>query len=79
LHLLKSVGILQLPRKGGRSSEEEQAEFISRFFELTEGMDVEVAVWSFLYSPDIFEPFNSMGLLEDNEETSPAFEAWNEG
>ncbi len=64
--------------EGWESSEDEQVEFIERFFELTKGMDVEIEVWTFMYSPDIFEPFDSMGLLKDDEETSPAFEAWNE-
>ena len=85
LHTTKPIAFTEIgwhsapSPEGWESSEEEQVEFINRFFELTKGMDVEVEVWSFMYSPDIFEPFDSMGLLEGDEETSPAFEAWTNG
>jgi outer membrane lipoprotein-sorting protein len=47
---------------GWESSESEQAEFVDTFFALTNGLNVELAIWSFLYDPDIIKPFDSMGL-----------------
>ena len=62
---------------GWESSEAEQAEFINKFFELTEGLDVEVAIWSFMYDSDTFEPFNSMGLIARDGHEKLALEVWN--
>jgi hypothetical protein len=39
----------------------EQAAFATRFFELTDGLDKEMAIWSFLYDPAAQKPFDSMG------------------
>ena len=65
--------------EGWESSPEEQAEFITLFFELAEPLEPEIMVWSFLYDQEIQYPFNTMGLLSADEETSPAYEAWKEG
>ena len=62
--------------QGWESSEQEQAEFIETFFNLTSGMDVKIAIWSFLYDPETIEPFNSMGLRRDNGTARPAWDAW---
>jgi hypothetical protein len=61
---------------GWESSETEQVEFINTFFELTKDLDVEVAVWSFMYDPDIFEPFNSMGLITREDHERLAWDVW---
>lgn len=63
--------------EGWESSESEQAEFINEFFDQTEDMNVEVAVWSFMYDPDIFEPFNSMGLISNEDHERLAWDIWN--
>ena len=62
---------------GWESSEVEQVEFVTTFFNLTRDLEVEVAIWSFLYDQEgIIEPFNSMGLcLNDAAGTEKA--AWN--
>ena len=61
---------------GWESSQEEQAEFISKFFELTKELDVEITIWSFMYDLDIFEPFNTMGLINADGEEKSAWEEW---
>lgn len=61
---------------GWESSEAEQAEFIELFFDLTRELDVEVAVWSFMYAPGNGEPFESMGLRRSDGTARPAWDAW---
>jgi len=65
--------------KGWESSEEEQAEFIRTFFDLTKDLNVEIAVWSFMYDPDIFEPFDSMGLINNDRTKRLSWYEWVEG
>lgn len=64
---------------GWESNAEEQAEFINRFFVLTNEVEPEILVWSFLYDQEVQYPFDSMGLLAADEETSPAYRAWKNG
>ncbi len=65
---------------GWESSDQEQAEFVQLFFELTLELDKEIVIWSFMYdNPDIIEPFNSMGLRRSDGTTRPAWEAWLQG
>ena len=61
---------------GWESSEEEQAEFIGTFFDLTGELDCEFLIWSFLYDPDAAEPFDSMGLCSRDGRDRPAWHAW---
>jgi len=61
---------------GWESSEAEQAEFVARFYALTQGVAPELAIWSFLYDPKTVEPFNSMGLRRPDGTARPAWEAW---
>ena len=61
---------------GWESSEDEQARFAVRFFELTKGLDLEAAVWSFMYDPDSFEPFSSMGLIREDGTIKPVWDVW---
>jgi len=58
------------------SSEQEQAEFVETFFRLTKGVDIKIAIWSFMYDPDIIEPFRSMGLRRDDGTARPASDIW---
>ncbi|RLD08839.1 MAG: hypothetical protein DRI65_01050 [Chloroflexota bacterium] len=62
--------------EGWESSQKEQAEFISRFFELTKTMNVEMAVWSFMYDLDVFEPFNTMGLITRDGVEKLSWQEW---
>ncbi len=61
---------------GWESSEEEQAEYVERFFGLTEDLDIEVTIWSFMYDPGTIKPFDSMGLRRDDGTARPAWDAW---
>lgn len=61
---------------GWESSETEQAQFVETFWELTHGLDLELAVWSFLFDQDVTEPFDSMGLLRGDGTPRPAGEHW---
>lgn len=66
----------QASPQGWESSDAEEAEFVAAFFRLTQGLDAEFAVWSFLYDQSTFEPFRSMGLLRRDGTAKPAWEAW---
>jgi hypothetical protein len=57
-------------------SEERQAAFLARFDELTSGVDVGFACWSFLYDQDAPGPFASMGLFRADGTPRPAWDAW---
>lgn len=61
---------------GWESSEQEQAEFIETFFEYTETLDVEIAVWSFMYDQGTIEPFNTMGLISSEGKERLSWEEW---
>ncbi len=61
---------------GWESSEEEQGRFVTRFFELTAGLDRRFAVWSFLYDQVAPVPFDSMGLIRPDGVTRPAWTQW---
>ncbi len=58
------------------SSYEEQAKFISAFFTLSKDTGKELAIWSFMYDPNTFEPFNSMGLRSSDGNAKPAWGVW---
>jgi len=61
---------------GWESSEAEQAEFIETFFALTEDVNMEIAIWSWIYDPETIEPFTSMGLRHDDGTARPAWDVW---
>jgi len=61
---------------GWESSDAEQAEFITRFFDLTGGLNKEMAIWSFMYDQKAIEPFNSMGLRRSDGTARPAWDEW---
>jgi hypothetical protein len=60
---------------GWESSEAEQAEFVSRFFTLTNSLDAEFFIWSFLYDPVVSFPFSDMGLFSSKGEKQ-AWDVW---
>ena len=61
---------------GWESSQRDQAEFISRFFELVQTVDPEIVIWSFMYDPDTFEPFNTMGLIDQDGNEKLSWKVW---
>jgi hypothetical protein len=61
---------------GWESSETEQAEFVTTFFNRTKGLDEEFTIWSFLYDQNTIEPFNTMGLYGSNGNAKAAWSAW---
>lgn len=62
---------------GWESSDAEQAEFVVTFFNLTKDLNKELAIWSFMYDQDTFEPFKSMGLRRRGNGTAkPAWDKW---
>lgn len=62
---------------GWESSDAEQADFVATFFSLTRDLNKELVIWSFMYDPDIFEPFKSMGLRRRSDGTAkPAWDEW---
>jgi hypothetical protein len=61
---------------GWESDVSEQAEFIDRFFLLTEETEPVMVIWSFLYDVDAAQPFDSMGLLDYDETSTEAWDAW---
>ena len=67
----------QIP--GWESDESEQAEFISRFFNLTRSLEPELAIWSFMYDQDVQQPFNTMGLRNSDGSPREGWAAWSAG
>jgi hypothetical protein len=61
---------------GWESSEAEQAQFVARFFSLTRGLDMKMAIWSFMYDQKVPEPFNSMGLRRGDGSARTAWNEW---
>lgn len=61
---------------GWESDASEQAEFIDRFFLLAEETEPVLVVWSFLYDVDAAQPFDTMGLLDYDETSTEAWDAW---
>lgn len=62
--------------EGWESSEKEQAEFVTLFFNLTQNLSSEFIIWSFLYDQNTIEPFNSMGLFKSDGSTKSAWGIW---
>jgi len=61
---------------GWEGSEEKQADFVGLFFNYTENLNKEVAVWSFLYDQNVTVPFNSMGFFGTDGSPKPAWNTW---
>lgn len=81
-HSNLSVGFTELGWQSGslgggwNSNESQQAAFVTRFFDLTTGLNKAFAVWSFLYDQSAPAPFNSMGLLYVNGTAKQAWSSW---
>jgi hypothetical protein len=82
LHTSKSIAFIEIgwhsnaSPVGWESSEEKQAEFIVIFSDLTNDLNCEFLIWSFMYDQDIIEPFNSMGLINKNGKTKLGWNKW---
>lgn len=75
---------------GWESSEEEQAEVIKRFFEMTKALNkdadkeketdsnIEFFIWSFMYDQNTIQPFDSMGLIDKEGNVKLAWKEWSE-
>lgn len=61
---------------GWESSDSEQAEFVETFFRLTENLNKEFAIWSFMYDQNTIEPFKSMGLYSLEGTPKQALNEW---
>jgi hypothetical protein len=61
---------------GWESSDSEQADFIIRFWALSQNLKEELAIWSFMYDQDTVAPFRSMGLYRRDGTVKPAWNAW---
>jgi hypothetical protein len=63
--------------KGWESSDAEQASFVDRFFALSNGLNIKIFVWPFLYDPPHnIELFRTMGLISNSGVERPAFQSW---
>jgi hypothetical protein len=61
---------------GWESSEAEQAAFLTTFFNLTKELNAEFVIYSFLFDQDTIEPFNSMGLIDQDGNKKLAWDTW---
>jgi hypothetical protein len=62
--------------KGWESSGAEQAEFVGKFLGMMQDVKPEFVIWSFVYDPDTFEPFSSMGMIGGDGAERPAWNEW---
>ena len=57
-------------------SEEKQADFVKLFFNYTQNLNKEFAIWSFLYDQNVTVPFNSMGFFGTDGSSKLAWNTW---
>lgn len=82
LHTAKPVAFTEIgwhsapEPTGWESSEIEQAEFISVFFNHTKTLNKEFILWSFLYDQNTTKPFDSMGLFSVNGNPKTSWAVW---
>ena len=77
-----SAPLANAPKSGYGGTPEEQSAFVSRFFELTGGLDVRAALWSFPDDLNADYPNTAMRnlSLRTNDGTAkPALTAWQQG
>ncbi len=59
------------------TSESTQAEFVTRFFNLTKSLNKELVVWPFMHDlPESFGIFKDMGLRTTDDVAKPAWGVW---
>ena len=54
----------------------EQSAYVLRFFDLTKSLKPEFSIWSFLYDQNTISPFNSMGLIDSNNNERDGYKLW---
>ncbi len=64
------------PARGYDSSEAMQSQFITRFGELTSGLNPTFKIWSFLYDQAVADPFTTMGLISPAGVKKQAYTTW---
>lgn len=73
-----SAPLMSFPDSPYGGSEDEQAEFVRRFFDLTSSLDLSLALWSFPH--DLGEggqpAFSSVSLRYNNGDPKPALAVW---
>lgn len=81
-HTIKDLAFSEIgwpsitPAKGWDSSETMQAQFITRFSELTSSLNPTFKIWSFLYDQAVANPFTTMGLISPAGVQKQAFINW---
>ncbi|VVB74215.1 Uncharacterised protein [Candidatus Tiddalikarchaeum anstoanum] len=80
-HTLKQVSFTEIGwfstgLIGWESSEEEQSNFITEFFNQTRNLNAAFNIWSFLYDQNVPPPFNNMGLYYANGSEKLGWNAW---
>jgi hypothetical protein len=58
------------------STEQEQADFVPRFFELTKNLDKAVVIWGLLHDVVLGTPLDHAGLRRFSGEIKPAWNEW---
>ncbi|MBS3094557.1 hypothetical protein J4474_02730 [Candidatus Pacearchaeota archaeon] len=61
---------------GWQRKDNQQVEFIKKFSIISSSVNSKFKIWTFLYDQNTISPFNTMGLLQKNQETSESFEEW---
>lgn len=74
--IFSEVGWFRTGPRGWESSEKEQTDFITAFNKLTMPLKPAVKIWSFLFDQTAPIPFDSMGLLTPQEDTSTPWQTW---
>lgn len=65
------------PAPGWETNQEEQAEFVNHFFQLTSDLNTNLFIWPFLYDQtQVQDPFKFIGLFDENGEEKEAWQAW---
>lgn len=74
--IFSEVGWFRSGPRGWESSEKEQTDFITAFNKMTQPLKPAIKIWSFLFDQTAPVPFDSMGLLTPQEDTSMPWQTW---
>lgn len=72
-HTDKQIAFTEI---GWQRKNSEQIDFIEKFSRQTSSINTKFKIWPFLYDQNVQYPFETMGLLQKNQETSESFEKW---
>lgn len=82
LYTAKDVGFTEIgwssdsKIKGWESTAEEQASFLTRFFEITAAVEAKITIWPFLYDQNVGGAFTGMGLIDKDDSERKAWDVW---